>query len=177
MPGPKLAVDYSQITANRTSARTMMRAMGKRRKVINILRKRIRGDWCIYCGDLATTDEHFPPITLTTVGLILPACRECNGLASTHFATDFEERCQFVKEKLRNKYSRVMQTPDWDTGEIKTLGYSIKTTVKKWQSLRDSLKPRLAWNHTSYLACIDQDDLLGQFEATWARERRGDAAS
>ena len=143
----------------------------------NTLRKRIRGDWCIYCGELATTDEHFPPSTLTPIGLILPACLECNCLASTHFATDFDERCQFVKERLRTKYSRILKTPDWDQDEIDNLGYSIKTTVKKWQSLRDSLKPRLAWNHNAYLACIDRDDLLGEFETTWTRERATAASS
>src|SRR5215471_17155100 len=100
-------------------------------------RKRINGRWCVYCGELATTDEHFPPKTFTHHGLILPACSECNVLAGASWATDFEERCRYVKDRLRQKYKRVLDTPDWSKSEVGALGRALKRRVKAWQELKE----------------------------------------
>jgi DNA invertase Pin-like site-specific DNA recombinase len=44
---------------------------------------RSRGDQCVYCGERADSDEHFPPTSYRNLGYILPACRECNSFAGT----------------------------------------------------------------------------------------------
>lgn len=47
------------------------------------LRKEIKGNFCVYCGDNSNNKEHFPPISLTNKGVILPCCKECNSIAGT----------------------------------------------------------------------------------------------
>ena len=79
----------------------------------NAFRRRIRGNQCVYCGLSADTEDHFPPQSLTHLGVLLPACRECNSMAGTEWCFDFELRCAYVKDKLRKKYQKVLQTPDW----------------------------------------------------------------
>jgi len=102
----------------------------------NRLRVRLNGQWCVYCGEWATQDEHFPPATYSRNGVILPVCRECNGLAGTTWATDFIERVAHVREKLRHKYRNVLESPEWAQWELSELSYSLRQKVQKWQELR-----------------------------------------
>jgi len=44
-----------------------------------MFRIRISGYFCVYCGEIATQDEHFPPMSYSLRGYILPACAECNS--------------------------------------------------------------------------------------------------
>lgn len=53
-------------------------------------RVRLSGDWCVYCGQVAETVEHFPPKSYCLDGLLMPACKECNSLAGTDWLTDVE---------------------------------------------------------------------------------------
>lgn len=70
------------------------------------MRRRLNGNWCVYCGGFATVNHHFPPISYGATGWILPACLECSGFAGTKWPTSFDMRCDFVKQKLAKRYSR-----------------------------------------------------------------------
>jgi hypothetical protein len=144
--------------------------MKRKRVAPNLFRKRLYGDWCIYCGDWATTEDHFPPHCVTNLGMLFPACLECNLIAGSNYASDFDERCNYVKDGLRRKYARVLGTPDWHKDEIGELGRTLKTSVLRHGALKASLKPRLAWNYKTYLACIDPDNLFGDFLDRWAKK-------
>jgi hypothetical protein len=128
----------------------------------NRLRVRLNGQWCVYCGEWATQDEHFPPATYSRNGVILPVCRECNGLAGTTWATDFIERVAHVREKLRHKYRNVLESPEWAQWELSELSYSLRQKVQKWQELRKFILKRLAWDAATYLSLIDRGQDFAQ---------------
>jgi hypothetical protein len=126
------------------------------------LRKTIEGRYCVYCGEIASCQDHFPPISVTRIGLLLPACHECNGLAGTDWSSDFWERCELVKNKLRGRYARWLNTPDWDDEEIAELGYNLRTNVTAWQEQKKIARTRIAWNAEPYLASIDHNSYFVQ---------------
>jgi hypothetical protein len=121
-------------------------------------RIRLHGRCCIYCGEAANSDEHFPPASYSSRGYILPSCVECNSFAGIACPTDFEARAQFVKNKLKKKYKRHLRSPDWSNDEMSEIGFNLKTGVKVWQKQREIARDRVAWNAISYLASIDHSN-------------------
>jgi hypothetical protein len=116
---------------------------------------------------LAGTREHFPPASATSRGVILPCCYECNGLANTQSPFDFEKRSKLVKEKIRKRYSKVLETPSWSSDELMEMGYAMRTEIETWQKERRIVQSRLAWNAMSYLASIDHRNDFAQFLADY----------
>lgn len=131
----------------------------------NSARKTIVGDFCCYCGELATTREHFPPLVAVHWGLILPACKECNAFAGTEWCFDFEMRISHIKQKIKYKYRRCLQTPDWEQDAISELGYGLKDGVITWGELKKIIEKRIAWNVTDYLSLIDHNKYFAQLNA------------
>lgn len=123
------------------------------------LRIRLNGDFCVYCGEWADTMEHYPPASMTPVGLLLPACRECNGLAGTAFCSDFRDRVALVRSKLQKRYDRELSSIEWSEEEIASLSYSLRISVREWDRLVKKARTRMAWNAFSYLVSIDPDGL------------------
>lgn len=124
----------------------------------DVYRHRLRGSRCVYCGETATTDDHFPPASFSNEGFILPCCSECNSLAGILWPCDFERRAEAVKQGLRRKYRKYLQTPDWAPDEIAELGHNLRGTVQSCQIAKDLVKQRIAWNVVSYLASIDHSN-------------------
>jgi hypothetical protein len=131
----------------------------------NTFRTRLNGQWCVYCGEWATQDEHFPPATYSREGVLLPACSECNGIAGTNWATDFAARSAFVRDQLRFKYRHVLGTPEWANWELKELDYGLRRKVEKWQELRKITLKRIAWDAAHYLSLIDRGQYFAQASA------------
>jgi len=129
------------------------------------LRIRIRGARCVYCGETAQTDEHFPPACVSPYGYVLPACRECNRFAGTEFSYDFEQRCLSVKRKIRKKYIKQLETPDWSNDEVAEIGYNLRRMVTKWQRLKPIIQQRLAWSVPAYLGLIDHRSVFVPVDA------------
>ena len=128
-------------------------------------RKRLYGRLCVYCGEIATSLDHFPPAVCTPVGLLLPACKECNCIASTEYSYDFLGRSLYVTDKLRTKYKRFVQNPSWSNKEMLALGYNLRMGVKEWQNIRSIALSRIAWNAMIYMASIDHNSYFAQFDA------------
>lgn len=123
----------------------------------NAHRIRINGDQCVYCGQPATTDEHYPPIAATGAtgdGLILPACSECNTLAGANFPYDFDRRVEYVKGKIKNKYRHALRSITWSEEELSELSPKLEKEFRAWSKLSEKTKERLAWNAISYLSLI-----------------------
>lgn len=125
----------------------------------------LHGDWCVYCGMLADTQDHFPPISLTSKGLLLPCCRECNSLAGTSFGSDFYARSQLVKKKLAQRNRKSLKVAEWSADELDEIGPMMKKEVKTWQERRRIIHSRLAWNAESYLASIDKHSVFADLIA------------
>jgi len=130
--------------------------MPRVRKIKNRRRVRISGPLCVYCGDTATTDEHFPPAACGGYGLILPACLECNSLAGTEWPFDFLRRCEHVQGGLRSRYRRVLK---WEDGhDLVGVDYSLADMVLQWRKLKILINKRIAWDAMLYIASIDHSN-------------------
>jgi hypothetical protein len=112
--------------------------MGKKRNSFDERRFRaaIKGDMCLYCGLVATTEDHFPPVSHSLRGYLLPACAECNGLAGTNHPTNLKKRIAYVKEKLELKYKKLLAMPVWSKDELKQIGYNLRSGIKECQNNR-----------------------------------------
>lgn len=136
----------------------------ERRRSENVFRKKINGDWCVYCGEVATTKEHFPPVSISMRGYILPACRECNISLGAEYGRDFTSRYELAKRRIGRKHSRALCFPDWSNEEIKELSHSMQSDVKKWIARKKKASNRLNWNVEAYIASIDKDgDFISEF--------------
>lgn len=141
--------------------------MAKRRanRHPDTFRTNIPGDWCVYCGMVADSREHFPPASLTMRGVLLPCCLECNELAGTENGTNFTLRCEMVKSKLQWKYRSVLSVPLWEADELDEMGRIMKGEIIAWQKRRRVIQSRLAWNAGSYLASIDKHSVFANLIA------------
>lgn len=118
-------------------------------------RRTVRGEDCIYCGEWATCRDHFPPVSMSKVGVLLPSCHECNFLAGVHHPTDLVSRIRHVRQAIEKKYRRVLETPEWSDEELSELGRGLKEDITKWRNLRRTVLRRIVWNAESYLKNID----------------------
>jgi len=118
----------------------------------------LKGDQCIYCGQLANTIEHFPPQSYCAGGFLLPACRECNTLAGTLYPTNFNKRVECVKNKLFQRHRKAFEMPTWDIDDLNELEGNIKRNVKLWQNKKRIASNRIAWSAESYLCSIDRNN-------------------
>lgn len=121
------------------------------------LRKRLNGEFCVYCGMRAATVDHYPPKSLTNWGLLLPCCSECNSFAGTIHPFDFEKRANFVKKKIKTKNKKYLDMPVWSIDDLSELSGNLKRSVKVCQEKRRITNKRLAWDVYNYLLSLAKD--------------------
>lgn len=106
---------------------------------------------CYYCGEAATTVDHFIPqtvasrLTLGGLQMLIPACRECNSILGPRYYRTLRLRREAAKEGIRRKYRRILRLPDWQEDEWANLGYGLMVMVKKNQTLKDRTVERLKY--------------------------------
>ena len=132
-----------------------MKSINSTSRFEDALRHRLYGENCVYCGEIPNSREHFPPATYSRTGIIFPACKECNGFAGTAFCCEFSDRVTHVKTKIRQKYRREVDMPDWSEEEIEEVSYNIKTGVQACMKIKKIARERLVWNAEQYLRFID----------------------
>jgi len=128
-------------------------------------RVRLSGDWCVYCGQVAETVEHFPPKSYCLDGLLMPACKECNSLAGTDWPTDFGKRKDLVNERLKRRHAKALNTPVWTQEELKEMKRGMRKEIEIWQTRRRIAERRIAWNAEGYLAYIDRNNDFAKLSA------------
>jgi len=126
-----------------------------------------RGDYpCFYCGQRSSSIDHFIPqahersvMAFIDIGgdqsqglenllknqRFIPACRECNSLASDGMFDTPDEKKSFVKAKLRKRYHKVLDIPNWSDKELSELDYTLRISVESGVKLRDLIGLRLQW--------------------------------
>jgi len=117
---------------------------------------------CYYCGQQADSIDHVIPqavlrelsalgdeyVTKEMLGkraLKVWACRECNSLAGCSLQDSLPERRDFVKKKLRKKYKRIIELPQWEEGEIEEMGYNLQVFIRSSAKWKDFIKQRIAY--------------------------------
>jgi hypothetical protein len=74
---------------------------------------RLNGSRCVYCGDVATQTDHFPPQCVRPrEGWLLPCCSECNVVASNIHPYDFQARVAHVKNTLHDRHWDMLKLYD-----------------------------------------------------------------
>jgi hypothetical protein len=126
-------------------------------------RWRVGGTQCFYCGERAETDEHWPPKSLTCFGFLLPACKECNNFAGTEYPTNLEARINYVKAKLRHRYKRALDMPEWFPDEIEQEEYNLRVAIERGVELKTETERRLGWSPILYLLQIDESRVAETF--------------
>jgi hypothetical protein len=72
-------------------------------------------------GEYANEIEHVYPRSTKLPTYVVPACKECNLLASDALFSTFEEKSIYIRNKLRKRYKKILSTPEWTSDEIKEL--------------------------------------------------------
>lgn len=98
------------------------------------LYKRISTNWdrCYYCGDIAETLDHVPPISCADLRenhILIPCCRDCNVRLGNVFLIEIEDRCKYICKSLKRKHKKVLNMPDWTDEELDELGYNLRCEV------------------------------------------------
>jgi len=130
-------------------------------------RTKIKGLYCVYCGALADTEDHFPPVSETMSGFLLPCCRECNSLAGSMHGRNFWERVKQVKAKLKKRHERDLRVPNWSSEELDEMGHDMQRDIKLCLDKRRIVQSRLAWNVEGYLASIGHGRNSALISAGW----------
>jgi len=126
----------------------------------NEFRTRLRGDFCVYCGEAATTVEHFPPRTDTKRGFLFPCCRECNSFAGTNYPRNLPSRIEHVKKKIKQSNKKYLCLPEWTAKEIRALSGNLRRMVNLGLAKKLAAQERIDFDSLAYLARIDTDSAL-----------------
>lgn len=113
---------------------------------------------CCYCGDPATAQDHVFPVAAYTklfkaerlhvpmeVLRRVPACKECNSLASDAVFYSFEEKRLHIKAQLAKRYRQLLSMPPWSADELAELKGGLHTWVIASQENYDRLLERLRY--------------------------------
>lgn len=108
---------------------------------------------CVYCGMVADTLDHYPPISSSPrTGVLLPACRECNAFARDLYPYDFIKRVEHVKNRIRKKHARMLRRmPVWEADELDEMSGHMRRDIELWQRKRRIVHARLVWDVVNYL--------------------------
>ncbi|MGO6947009.1 hypothetical protein [Rhizobium johnstonii] len=120
----------------------------------NAFRVRIHGDQCVYCGERADSEEHFPPASYGNLGFLLPACRECNSFAGTAHPVNFLKRIAYVKEQIKSHAPRFTFTSDVTLQDILARPESVWLTEMRFEKRKAIYRNRFNWDAMAYIATI-----------------------
>ncbi|MBY3441756.1 hypothetical protein [Rhizobium laguerreae] len=120
----------------------------------NAFRVRIHGDQCVYCGERANSDEHFPPASYGNLGFLLPACRECNSFAGTAHPLNFLQRLAYVKEQIKSHAPRFTFTSEVTLQDILARPENVWLAEMRFEKRKDIYRNRFNWDATAYIATI-----------------------
>jgi len=117
---------------------------------------------CYYCGLLACTEDHVIPLSILNTldriadpetyrkliknrTMLVPACRECNCLLGSTYQKTLEERKAFLKKRLKQRYKKLLNTPDWSQAELNEMGPNLKKHIISCLYERDLIRRRIRW--------------------------------
>lgn len=116
----------------------------------------LKGHYCLYCGVVADSLDHWPPVAMgqrAPGGFMLPACRECNRLVGDT-PGDLVARIDHVRAALSRRYAKALKAPTWEPEELDELGPAMRAAMVAAMEERGKVQARLAWDSFRYLAMI-----------------------
>lgn len=125
-----------------------------RQRIYNLFDIEFQTDCCVYCGEIATSIDHFIPkafrLAIEDLGLVnnrllVPACRECNSTAGSQIFHSLKEKREYIHFCYRRKYRSLLESEDWTEGELNELGHTLRSSVKASQQAKMIIRRRLKW--------------------------------
>ena len=124
---------------------------------------------CLYCGLPSKDEEHVVPHSflkhLRDTGyvreeVLVPSCRECNLIASNNVFDSYEDKYDYIHCRLRDKYRKVLEMPEWTQSELMALGPRLKRYMRSQLRLKALILDRLAWNPNNVLTVDEKSKLI-----------------
>ena len=100
---------------------------------------------CAYCGMPAQDREHVVPKSLRVGSWIVPACKECNNLAGAEPFETFADKRDFIRDRLGQRYARILKAPEWDRSETAELGPGLRPFIRQGELMRRLVRARMDW--------------------------------
>jgi len=102
---------------------------------------------CYYCGAVATDREHVVPRQYIPNNNIMKvdSCKECNLLLGYTVQDSLQLRKDYLKEKLRIRYKKILTLPEWTEEELEEMEYNLRLHIEQGRRLKEIIKERLAW--------------------------------
>ena len=75
----------------------------------------------------------------------VPACCECNSIASNNPFTSIRAKRDFIQDKLRKRLSAELLRPDWSEAEIAELSHAMSSHVRQGQRAQARAIMRCNW--------------------------------
>lgn len=119
---------------------------------------------CFYCGEDADTKDHIIPVSFYYSGKrkgrhltaeygkenLIASCRECNSIAGNKVFDDVYEKKDFIQQRLKFKYKKVINLPFWSEEEIKEMGSSLRKDIRIEQLARKWILNRIDYPNEIY---------------------------
>lgn len=127
-------------------------------KLAGRFKRLVQQEWCVYCGAMATTKDHFVPVSvvasLMSVGVnvsgkfLVPACGECNSIAGDRIFVSIGAKRRYIQNRLSEKYNKLLNMPNWSDSELAELGYSMRSSVLAGLAQREYIRHRIRWKNS-----------------------------
>lgn len=88
--------------------------------------------------------------------LKVPSCQNCNGLASDEPHTNIIDRKYYVKERIKHKYGKYLDMPDWEDDEIDELDFRLQQSVRAAMEMKYLIAYRLEYGLERNYFKLDQ---------------------
>lgn len=112
---------------------------------------------CYYCGDIATSIDHIPALTLIyaygidyfeSKGIALvtvSACHDCNTRLNAKPAYTVQHRARIIYDRLIRVHQKLLAMPTWDKNDLDNLSGSLCIMVENWVLAKTHIERRLSY--------------------------------
>jgi hypothetical protein len=118
---------------------------------------------CYYCGLPAGSIDHVVPRSvIEMLGILqdpavtgymhdrhrvktVPACLECNDLIGPKYFPTLAERRAYLKDRLRVRYRKFLELPNWSDSELAQLSDRLQKRVIGALEVQRIVQARIAW--------------------------------
>lgn len=117
----------------------------------HFLYRKIKCDYCMYCGEIATLLDHVPPLAIVESQgpkanmVLVPSCEECNSFGWAHPDYTIRDRKKRIGELIFRKYRRLLNSPSWTQDELNELGPEMRQRVMRAESQKLVIQRRIAF--------------------------------
>lgn len=112
----------------------------------------------------STVDSYRNPEIVPNMGMLTPACSDCNSRLSNLLCSSLAARCDLIREKIIRKFAKVVRSAHWAPDELQTLKHGLRGFVRRNQELKRLVQARIAWQRS--------EGFFELFDQAWVEVRR-----